>query len=78
MSILTVFSISAFCYILADLDNPFHGAFCVPMDMLVKFLYHLEQANKEVQIGIPKARRGTKYSIGTKTIEDIALLAQSS
>ena len=63
MSILTVFSISAFCYVLADLDSPFHGAFRVPMDMLVKFLYHLDQAYKEVQVGIPRARRGTKYSI---------------
>ena len=63
MQCITVFSISAFCYILGDLDSPFHGAFRVPMDGLAKFLYHLEQANMELREGIPKARRGTRYSI---------------
>ena len=32
--IITVFSISMFCYILADLDNPYHGFFRVDLSIL--------------------------------------------
>ena len=39
---LTVFSISTFSYILADMDCPFHGIFRVNLDVLLQMLDYLE------------------------------------
>lgn len=40
--IITVFSISMFCYILADLDNPYHGFFRVDLSLLPALMQGLE------------------------------------
>ena len=38
MCILTVFGISTFAYVLADLDATFHGAFSVDLSPFVRFI----------------------------------------
>jgi purine-binding chemotaxis protein CheW len=42
-------------------------------DTTVVIVLHTLIDNKEVQVGIPTARRGTKYSKVAKTVEDVAL-----
>ena len=45
LCILTVFSIAMFCYVLSDLDSPFHGVFRVDFSGLVAFLDLLKAEN---------------------------------
>ena len=42
MCVLTVFSISAFVYILSDLDHAYHGTFRVDLAVFVGYLKDLE------------------------------------
>ena len=42
MCVLTVFSISAFVYILGDLDHAYHGTFRVDLGVFVVYLRDLE------------------------------------
>ena len=46
MCILTVFSISAFVYILGDLDYAYHGCFVVDLSRFIVFLDTLENSFK--------------------------------
>ena len=41
MCILTVFSISLFCYLLSDFDSPLHGAFRVDLDSALDLPFQL-------------------------------------
>lgn len=42
MCVLTVFGISAFAYMLSDLDYAYHGTFCVDLTVFVHFLQTLD------------------------------------
>ena len=49
---ITVFSTAAFSYILADLDSPYHGSFCVNLKNFSTFLETMSRIydNKPVQM----------------------------
>ena len=46
MCILTVFSISAFSYILADLDNSYHGVFRLNLMPHIEFVKSLNMKTR--------------------------------
>jgi len=43
MCMMTVFTISMFCYILADIAQPYHGVFKLKLDILVKFVKNVAE-----------------------------------
>ena len=42
MCLLTVFSLSLFCYILADFDCPFHGVFRIRLFPIQRLVHNIE------------------------------------
>ncbi len=47
MCMLTVFSISLFCYVLADFDSPLHGLFRIDLNPLVSIIFSLNSLHEE-------------------------------
>ena len=47
MCMLTVFSISLFCYVLADFDSPLHGLFRIDLNPLVSVIFCLNSLHVE-------------------------------
>ena len=45
---ITVFSISLFCYVLADMDEPFHGNFRLDISGLSDLLYTIQDCHQQV------------------------------
>ena len=50
MCILTVFSISMFCYILSDFDSPLHGAFRVDLESALDLPFQLHYLFEAVKL----------------------------
>ena len=48
MCILTVISISAFCYVLSDLDEPFHGVLRVDLSCVIVYLRDLQKTHMDM------------------------------
>ncbi len=44
--VITVISITVFSYVLADMDEPFHGFFRVPLGAFVDYVYSLENESQ--------------------------------
>jgi hypothetical protein len=61
MCMLTVFSISLFCFVLSDLDQPHHGFFKIDLRILTQCLDQLQQefcaaiSVETVVVGYPDA-----------------------
>ena len=67
MCILTVFSISAFVYILGDLDYAYHGCFIVDLGRFVDFLENLELIFQSLQI----SSKGSNFIQNDMTLETV-------
>ena len=51
MCVLTLFSITMLCYIVADLDSPFSGFFRIDISIIVDVIYRLEVMYKMAAMG---------------------------
>ena len=51
MSVVTVFSISLLCYVVADLDSPFTGFFCINVSVLDDLILRLNTIYKATKQG---------------------------
>ena len=49
MCIMTVFGISAFAFVLSDLDYAFHGTFCVDLTVFSEFLHVIDYDYKHLK-----------------------------
>ena len=46
---LTVFTISAFAFVLADIDAPYHGFFRVDLSVFLRFVEHLDGKDRDLE-----------------------------
>ena len=46
---LTVFTISAFAFVLADIDAPYHGFFRVDLSVFLRFVEHLDGKYRDLE-----------------------------
>ena len=65
---LTVFTISLFCYILADMDEPFHGMFRMDISSLSDLLYTIQENHQ--QLTEDTAKQAVSVAVNVTDIVD--------
>ena len=65
MCIMTVFGISTFAFVLADLDDTFHGSFCVDLEPFTSFINNISDDYARLRTSEQTGTKEENHSIVT-------------